>query len=86
MSYGRPPQGREARGQRSKVGPPEPEKTRRFLDVYAAIEAKLRHLVGANRFLPFGELVARAAQENRAVRAFATDLKEYGDLPECPGS
>lgn len=59
---------------------PEPEATRRFLDAYEGVQGLLRRLVGADRFYPFGELVTRAAQQSRPVRAYVTDLKEYGDL------
>lgn len=54
--------------------------TRRFLVAYAGIETRLRRIVRSDRRMMFGDLVTEAARIHAAVRAYATDLKEYGDL------
>ena len=52
----------------------------RFLDAYARTERYLRKAVGAERGIPFGQLVREAAKRDRVIRRFRDDLLEFAEL------
>jgi CBS domain-containing protein len=54
--------------------------TDRFLDAYARTERYLREVVGAERGVPYGQLVREATRRDRIVRRFRDDLLEFGEL------
>jgi CBS domain-containing protein len=54
--------------------------SKRFLNAFVSIERQLQTMLGADRYVPFYQLVDRVATTSRAVRSFKDDLKEYADL------
>lgn len=52
----------------------------RFLDAFNSIEKYLRRLSGSDQKKTFYVLVDEGARKNAAVRNYAVDLKEFGDL------
>ncbi len=51
-----------------------------FLDYFTTIEKWLRTAAGADRSVPFTRVVSQVATQNRAVKKFQDDLREYADL------
>jgi CBS domain-containing protein len=52
----------------------------KFLNAFAAVEKLLRNLSGADRHVPFYQLVDAAALRSAAVGRHREDLREYADL------
>lgn len=52
----------------------------RFLAIFSEVERFLRRSVNATRHDRFSDLVARAAEQNRLVRTYQQDLREFADL------
>lgn len=51
-----------------------------FLAIFSDIEKWLRSAAGADKGVPFFQVVDRAAGRNATVRRYRDDLKEYADL------
>jgi hypothetical protein len=54
--------------------------SRKFLNSFAVIEKHLRELGGADRSVPFYQLVERISLSRPDIRRYRDDLKEYADL------
>ncbi|MDX1662460.1 MAG: CBS domain-containing protein [Candidatus Promineifilaceae bacterium] len=52
----------------------------RFLSAYNEIDEQLHELAGEDRYRGFRQMVDRQAQEHPVVRAYAQDLRAFGEL------
>jgi predicted transcriptional regulator len=56
------------------------ELTSRFVSAYNRIQKRLENIVGCKDYIPFAELVEKAAGKNSAVKQFKKRLKSVGNL------
>lgn len=52
----------------------------RYLNAYASIEKSLNEINGSKKYIPFSQLLASTAKQNKLVERHYADLKEYNEL------
>lgn len=57
-----------------------PGNAERFLNAYASIEMNLKRIVNDTRYIPFSQLLSRAAKNNKIVSIHEQDLRDYNEL------
>lgn len=52
----------------------------RFLDAYARIEKDMYDIIRETKYVPFSQMISRAAKENIVISAHQNDLRQYHEL------